>query len=386
MIRDGAAHRDAFSSPVSYLASHERGLAGGPEPLSNYRHGTIPQFPGAQSLDAPQTKRYPEIRTVSASKPQTSSISRRTQSPQIPGLELMAAVSLNIVCYRYNPGHLADDRALNALNKELLQRLQEQGIATPSYTVLNGRYAIRVAITNHRSTRKDDCLVETSVRLGKEIQSPVDIRSNFPKFSYHVLPLDYPIPFSGQLPPHNRHGFAVDPAAISDSCPHLPAISFPPGRSSLTRSPKKSLLRQAAPIALSCDSCKICLVVSCQFSSGRDNTSNQVCWDRGIRTANYLCNNLHVPENRVAFTYAGNGPPDKLTLEWVSRSEWPDTPSPHSKLHPADTIIVHFNLNQSSLSPEADTIIDQYFSSHIKPSRPLRISRLLRSDRRQRLQ
>ena len=34
---------------------------------------------------------------------------------------------------------------MNALNKEILMRLQEEGIASPSYTLLGGRYAIRTS-------------------------------------------------------------------------------------------------------------------------------------------------------------------------------------------------------------------------------------------------
>jgi glutamate/tyrosine decarboxylase-like PLP-dependent enzyme len=84
-------------------------------------------------------------------------------------LELLADVSLNIVCYRYNPGGL-DERELNILNKEILMRLQEEGIAAPSYTLLHGRYAIRAAITNHRSNREDfEILVQASTLIGKDI-------------------------------------------------------------------------------------------------------------------------------------------------------------------------------------------------------------------------
>jgi glutamate/tyrosine decarboxylase-like PLP-dependent enzyme len=84
-------------------------------------------------------------------------------------LELMAPVPLNIVCFRYHPENL-DDRELNILNKEILMRLHEEGIAAPSYTLLNGRYAIRVAITNHRSRKEDfDILVRETIRIGKEL-------------------------------------------------------------------------------------------------------------------------------------------------------------------------------------------------------------------------
>jgi aromatic-L-amino-acid decarboxylase len=88
-----------------------------------------------------------------------------------PELELLAPVSLNIVCYRYNPGNRGEEE-LNLLNKEILMRLQEEGIATPSYTQLKGKYSIRVAITNHRSQREDfDVLVKATCRLGQEIKS-----------------------------------------------------------------------------------------------------------------------------------------------------------------------------------------------------------------------
>ena len=57
------------------------------------------------------------------------------------------------------------------LNKELLLRLHEGGVAAPSYTVIDGKYALRVCITNHRSTKEDfDILVREVVRLGKILE------------------------------------------------------------------------------------------------------------------------------------------------------------------------------------------------------------------------
>ena len=52
--------------------------------------------------------------------------------------------------------------------------MQESGIAAPSNTRLNGRYAIRVANTNHRSRREDfDLLVQTVVRLGDALAAEI---------------------------------------------------------------------------------------------------------------------------------------------------------------------------------------------------------------------
>jgi len=84
-------------------------------------------------------------------------------------MELAAPISLDIVCFRFNPGGI-DDKTLNALNKEILMQLQERGIAAPSYTTLHGRYCLRIAIANHRSRKEDfDVLVAEVVRLGREL-------------------------------------------------------------------------------------------------------------------------------------------------------------------------------------------------------------------------
>ena len=77
---------------------------------------------------------------------------------------------LNVVCFRYAPPGVSGE-AKDALNREILMRLQERGIAAPSSTVLRGRFAIRAAITNHRSTRADfDLLVASVLEIGREIR------------------------------------------------------------------------------------------------------------------------------------------------------------------------------------------------------------------------
>ena len=76
---------------------------------------------------------------------------------------------LNVVCFRYRPPGVADD-GLDRLNRELLMRLQESGIATPSSTLLDGRFVLRLAITNHRTRTADlHVLVEAVRRIGGEI-------------------------------------------------------------------------------------------------------------------------------------------------------------------------------------------------------------------------
>ena len=88
-----------------------------------------------------------------------------------PELELIAPRVMNIVCFRYVPANRQlPEAGLNDLNRELLLRLQESGLYVVSGTLLNGRYAIRVANTNHRSRMEDfDALAAYCVQLGRGI-------------------------------------------------------------------------------------------------------------------------------------------------------------------------------------------------------------------------
>jgi len=65
--------------------------------------------------------------------------------------ELMAPVPLSLVCFRLNDGR--DEESLNALNKELLDRVNATGKVFLSHTTLRGRYVLRMAI-GQRTTRE----------------------------------------------------------------------------------------------------------------------------------------------------------------------------------------------------------------------------------------
>jgi glutamate/tyrosine decarboxylase-like PLP-dependent enzyme len=88
-----------------------------------------------------------------------------------PRLELLAPVSLNIVCFRYR------SQDSDRINAEIVIALQESGIAAPSTTTLHGRLAIRAAIVNHRTTANDiDALIDATLSFGEmavnKVQSP----------------------------------------------------------------------------------------------------------------------------------------------------------------------------------------------------------------------
>jgi aromatic-L-amino-acid/L-tryptophan decarboxylase len=168
LIRDRSLHRGAFIQPANYLSSHARGLAAGPETFSNYGLELSRGFRSLKiwmSLREHGLEKYQSLIRQNIS--QAKFFGERVK--QSSKLELLAAVNINIVCFRYNPGGLSDDR-LNEINKEILMRVQEEGSAAPSYTMLENRYAIRMSITNHRTNNDDlEIVLDRVIRIGKDI-------------------------------------------------------------------------------------------------------------------------------------------------------------------------------------------------------------------------
>ncbi len=70
-------------------------------------------------------------------------------------LELLAPVSLNLVCFRYRGDTSTSESELRQINQQALLELQQSGVAVPSHTQLHGKFAIRAAFVNHR-TRDED--------------------------------------------------------------------------------------------------------------------------------------------------------------------------------------------------------------------------------------
>ena len=168
LVRHNEAHRRTFSLTPDYLAHESRGLAAGHLWFSDYGLQLSRQFRALKvwmSIKEHGLDRFG--RMIARNVQQAQYFGQLVESE--PGMELMAPIGLDIVCFRFNPGGL-DDEKLNALNKEILMQLHEQGIAAPSYTTLDGRYCLRIAIANHRSRQEDfDLLAREVVRIGREV-------------------------------------------------------------------------------------------------------------------------------------------------------------------------------------------------------------------------
>ncbi len=169
LVADKEAHRRAFAEHPDYLARARGGLAGGSHWFSDYG---IQLSRGFRALKIWMSFKEHGIHKYGRMVEQNIAQAQYLVSliEQTPELELLAPAPLNIVCFRYRiPGLSVEE--LNRLNQELLVHLHESGIAAPSYTTLNGNYALRVANTNQRSRREDfDLLVATLLRLGHELE------------------------------------------------------------------------------------------------------------------------------------------------------------------------------------------------------------------------
>ena len=170
LVRDEANLRDSFSPPASYLSKLDRGIAGGGVSYGGLGADLSRRFRALKvwmSFKEHGSDRYGE--QIEQNVAQARYLARLIE--QEPELELAAPVPLNIVCFRY-VGSRGADTDSDAINREVLMRLQESGVAVPSSTVLDGRFAIRVAITNHRSTRPDfDLLVRSALGIGRELSA-----------------------------------------------------------------------------------------------------------------------------------------------------------------------------------------------------------------------
>lgn len=176
IVRDAAAHRDAFALVPEYLQREDegRGMASGSLWFSDYGLQLTRQFRALKvwmSVKEHGLERFG--RMIARNVEQAQYLGRLVEAAD--ELELMAPIGLDIVCFRFNPAgpeNALDPEALNRLNQDILAELQERGVAAPSYTTLKGAYCLRVAISNHRSRLEDfDLLVEEVLRIGHALNS-----------------------------------------------------------------------------------------------------------------------------------------------------------------------------------------------------------------------
>ena len=168
LVRWPEKHRNTFGYEADYLHTQTRGLTGGPIAFSQYGLELSRGFRALKvwfCLKQYGLAKYQAL--VEQNVAQARYLAELIEDDR--RLELLAPVPLNIVCFRFRGG-ISDEYRLDALNNEILLRLQESGVAAPSSTRIKKRFAIRVAISNHRSRFEDfEILAREVVRLGEQI-------------------------------------------------------------------------------------------------------------------------------------------------------------------------------------------------------------------------
>ncbi|HUP19368.1 MAG TPA: pyridoxal-dependent decarboxylase [Gemmatimonadota bacterium] len=168
LVRDPVVHRGAFELAPEYLAARPRGVAVGGATYSELGVQLSRRF---RALKVWMALKVHGADGIAASVERNVAEAARLAAAieAHPRLELAAPVPLNIVCFRYVAPDLSDER-LDAVNEEILMRVQESGEAVPSSTVLNGRFVLRAGIVNQRTRDEDvDRLVELVVGTGDDV-------------------------------------------------------------------------------------------------------------------------------------------------------------------------------------------------------------------------
>jgi aromatic-L-amino-acid decarboxylase len=168
LVRDGEQQRRTFTASADYLKPATGGVAGRQSRFADQGLQLSRGFRALKVWMGLKEQGADKLgRLIQQNVDQAAHLAARVR--EHAELELMAPVRLNVVCFRY-VGRGGGQTDLDALNRAVLVRLHESGLAVPSYTVLQGAYALRVAITNHRSRRSDfDLLVDEVLRHGRAI-------------------------------------------------------------------------------------------------------------------------------------------------------------------------------------------------------------------------
>ena len=169
LVRDREAHKAAFAVQASYLDKLEGGIARCSGGFRGLRSGAVPRFPRPQGLAQLQGLWRRQVRAAHRPEPAPGPLPEGAWWKPRRSWSCLAPVPLN--------------RRELPLSRARAWMRRPSTTSTPASSspcrsavspphpppLLQGRFAIRVAITNHRSRREDfDALAAAVVALGKE--------------------------------------------------------------------------------------------------------------------------------------------------------------------------------------------------------------------------
>jgi aromatic-L-amino-acid/L-tryptophan decarboxylase len=169
LVRDAEAHHRAFQTEAAYLSPLPRGVAAADYPANELGPELSRGFRGLRLWMAWKEHGTARLaRAIEMNVTQAAQLGERIGRE--PELELMAPVSLNLCCFRFRGREPLAPERLDALQTEIVMRIQESGLAVPSTTRLRGRTVIRLALVNHRTRAADlEMLLDAVLREGRAL-------------------------------------------------------------------------------------------------------------------------------------------------------------------------------------------------------------------------
>ncbi|GAB3904255.1 hypothetical protein GCM10029964_097600 [Kibdelosporangium lantanae] len=153
LVRDGTRLRDAYAFDSSYLTVAE-------DPLMTDYMDYGPQLSrGFKALKVWSALQAFGVGAFRAANRRTLDLAQRLARgiEAIPGLSLLAPVTLTAVCFAIDGGSPADHTAL-------LESLAADNTALLGPVLLTGRHGVRACVTNHRTTPDDVDLILDRLR------------------------------------------------------------------------------------------------------------------------------------------------------------------------------------------------------------------------------
>jgi aromatic-L-amino-acid/L-tryptophan decarboxylase len=149
-VRDKQALINTFSIMPEYLKTEEDKM------VNNYRDWGVPLGRRFRAL-----KLWFVIRTYGVTGMQRKIRDHiafghwlKEEICRTPGVELMAPVPFNLVCFRFHPDGMDDDAMLNIHNEKILQKINRSGKVFLTHTRLNCRYVIRFVAGQTHTTEE----------------------------------------------------------------------------------------------------------------------------------------------------------------------------------------------------------------------------------------
>jgi aromatic-L-amino-acid decarboxylase len=171
LVRDGSLLRDAFSLVPPYIRT-EPGKGIGNLPW--FAEYGFQQTRGFRALKLWVTLAHAGTSGLKQQIAHEIALARYLEQriEAARDFELRSKGKLSIVCFRYRPQELAgNEEALDALNKNVMERMQADGTAFVTSTTLDGRFLLRACILHYGATERDiDTMLEAVQDMAKQVR------------------------------------------------------------------------------------------------------------------------------------------------------------------------------------------------------------------------